>query len=56
LGIGSAGASRTNVVSNVSVIATPLMWIIMLGEASTLTIIAGTLVAAAGIFTVSELA
>jgi drug/metabolite transporter (DMT)-like permease len=56
LGIDSVGASRTNVVSNVSVTVTPLMWIILLGEASTLTIIAGILVAGAGIFTVSELA
>jgi drug/metabolite transporter (DMT)-like permease len=52
----SVGASRTNVVSNVSVIVTRLMGMTMLGEAFTLTIVAGILVAGAGIFTVSELA
>jgi drug/metabolite transporter (DMT)-like permease len=50
------GGSRTNVVSNVSVIMTPLLGMTLLREASALTAIAGIFVAGAGIFTVSELA
>ena len=53
LGIGSVGASRTSVVSNVSAILTPLLGMIFLDEPSTLTVIAGVFVAGAGVFTVS---
>jgi drug/metabolite transporter (DMT)-like permease len=53
LGIDSAGASRTSVVSNVSAIVTPFLGMTLLGEPSTLTVTAGVLVAGAGIFTVS---
>ena len=53
LGIGSVGASRTSVVSNVSAILTPLLGMALLDEPSTLTVIAGVLVAGAGVFTVS---
>ena len=53
LGIDSVGASRTSVVSNVSAILTPLLGMILLDEPSTLTVIAGVLVAGAGVFTVS---
>jgi drug/metabolite transporter (DMT)-like permease len=53
LGIDSVGASRTSVVSNVSAILTPLLGMILLGEQSTLTVIAGVFVAGAGVFTVS---
>ena len=53
LGIGSVGASRTSVVSNISAILTPLLGIILLDEPSTLTVIAGVFVAGAGVFTVS---
>ena len=53
LGIGSVGASRTSVVSNVSAILTPLLGMILLDEPSTLTVIAGVFVAGAGVFTVS---
>ena len=53
LGIGSVGASRTSVVSNVSAIVTPLLGMALLGEPSTLTVTAGVFVAGAGIFAVS---
>ena len=53
LGIDSVGASRTSVVSNVSAILTPLLGMALLDEPSTLTVIAGVLVAGAGVFTVS---
>jgi len=53
LGIGSVGASRTSVVSNVSAILTPLLGMALLDESSTLTVIAGVFVAGAGVFTVS---
>ena len=53
LGIGSVGASRTSVVSNVSAILTPLLGMALLDEPSTLTVIAGVFVAGAGVFTVS---
>lgn len=52
-GIDSVGASRTSVVSNVSAILTPLLGMALLDEPSTLTVIAGVLVAGAGVFTVS---
>lgn len=53
LGIDSVGASRTSVISNVSVIVTPLLGMALLGEPSTLTVTAGVFVAGAGIFAVS---
>jgi drug/metabolite transporter (DMT)-like permease len=53
LAIDSVGASRTSVVSNVSAILTPLLGMALLDEPSTLTVIAGVLVAGAGVFTVS---
>jgi len=53
LGIRSVGASRSSVVSSVAAIATPLLGMTLLGEPSTLTVIAGVFVAGAGIFTVS---
>ena len=53
LGIGSVGASRTSVVSNVSAVLTPLLGMAFLDEPSTLTVIAGVFVAGAGVFTVS---
>jgi drug/metabolite transporter (DMT)-like permease len=53
LGIDSAGASRTSIVSNVSAIMTPLLGMTLLGESSTLTVTSGVLVAGVGIFIVS---
>ena len=52
-GIGSVGASRTSVLSNVTAILTPLLGIALLDEPSTVTVIAGVFVAATGVFTVS---
>jgi drug/metabolite transporter (DMT)-like permease len=51
-----SGTSKTNMVCNASVIVTPLLGMTLLGEASTLTVIAGILVAGAAIFTAWELA
>ena len=53
LGIDSVGASRTSVVSNISVVVTPFLGMALLGEPSTITVTAGIILAGAGIFTVS---
>jgi len=53
LGIDSVGASRTSVVSNISVVVTPFLGMALLGEPSTITVTAGVILAGAGIFTVS---
>ncbi len=53
LGIDAVGASRTSVASNVSAIVTPFLGIAFLAELSTPNVIAGVIVAGAGIFTVS---
>jgi drug/metabolite transporter (DMT)-like permease len=53
LGIDSVGASRTSVVSNISVVVTPFLGMALLGEPSTITVIAGVILTGAGIFAVS---